>query len=96
MRAMRNVHDTQPSPGVYLRGPDSGLRAPPRLLFWGVILFFLFIILGIAAAIFGFREVLQPAQQQRVIDQLPFMRMFRNPDADGWRIPHYRPFRECR
>ena len=87
MRAMRNVHDTQPSPGVYLRGPDSGLRAPPRLLFWGVILFFLFIILGIAAAIFGFREVLQPAQQQRVIDQLPFMRMFRNPTPMGGVFP---------
>ncbi len=84
---MGELHDTQPSPSVYLRRHDSGLRGPPRLLFWGVILFFLMIVLGIAAVIFGFREVLQPAQQQRVIDQFSFMRMFRNPTPVGGVFP---------
>lgn len=84
---MRNLHDTQPSRAVYLKSRDDGLRAPPRLLFWGVLLFFSLVVFGIAGFIFGFREILRPAQQQRVIDQLPFMRILRNPTPMGGVFP---------
>lgn len=84
---MRHLQDTQPSPSITLRRHDPGLRAPPRLLFWGVVLFFLMVVVGATALIAGFREVLQPAQQQRVIDQFPFMIMFRNPTPVGGVFP---------
>ena len=81
------MHDTQPSRSYYLKSRDSSLRAPPKLLFWGVILFFLLVVLGIAGFIFGFREVLRPAQQQRVIDQLPFLSVLRRPTPEGGVFP---------
>ncbi len=85
---MPSLHDTQPSKSLtYRRHYESGLRRPPRLLFWGVILFFFLVVFGIAGAIFGFREILRPAQQQRVIDQLPFMRAFRDPTPMGGVFP---------
>ncbi|MCY3832150.1 MAG: C39 family peptidase [Chloroflexi bacterium] len=84
---MRNLHDTQPSRAYYLKRRDDGLRAPPRLLFWGVLLFFALVVLGITGVVFGFREILQPAQQQRIIDQLPFMRILRNPTPMGGVFP---------
>ncbi len=86
---MRDLHDTQPSRS-YSYTPwsrDDGLRAPPRLLFWGIIFFFVLVLLGMAGVIFGFREVLQPAQQQRIIDQLPFMRILRKPTPEGGVFP---------
>ena len=83
---MRDLHDTQPSPGLQLRR-DDGLRAPPRWLFIGVIAFFLLLALGAAGIVFGFREVLRPAQQQRIIDQLPFMRVLRQPTPVGGVFP---------
>ena len=84
---MRDLHDTQPSRSYYLNSRNDGLRAPPKLLFWGMILFFFLIVLGIAGIIIGFREVLRPAQQQRIIDQLPFMSVLRRPTPEGGVFP---------
>ena len=84
---MRNLHDTQPSRSYYLKRREDGLRAPPKLLFWGLIVFCLLLILGIAGFVFGFREVLRPAQQQRLIDQLPFLSVLRNPTPIGGVFP---------
>ena len=84
---MRNLHDTQPSRSYYLKRRDEGLRAPPKLLFWGIILFTLLLVLGIVGFVFGFREVLQPAQQQRIIDQIPFLTILRNPTPMGGVFP---------
>ncbi len=86
-RNLRNLHDTQPSRSYYLKRREDGLRAPPKLLFWGLIIFFLLVILGIAGFVFGFREVLRPAQQQRLIDQLPFLSVLRNPTPIGGVFP---------
>ena len=86
---MRSLNDTQPSRSFYRHRRDDGLRAPPRLLFWGVILIFLLAVLGIAGVVIGFREVLQPAQQQRVIDQLPFLSILRNPTPMGGVFPTF-------
>lgn len=84
---MRELHDTQPSRSYYLNSRNDGLRAPPKLLFWGVILFFFLIVVGFAGVVIGFREVLRPAQQQRIIDQLPFMSVLRRPTPEGGVFP---------
>ncbi len=84
---MRDLDDTQPSRSYYLQDYNVGVKGPPKLLLWGVILFALLIVVGVGGVIVGFREVLQPAQQQRVIDQLPFMRMFKEPTPDGGLFP---------
>lgn len=84
---MRDLDETQPSRSYYLQNHSGGVKGPPRLLLWGVILFALLTIFGAAGAIVGFREILQPAQQQRVIDQLPFMRMFKEPTPVGGLFP---------
>ncbi len=84
---MRNLHDTQPSRSYYLKRREDGLRAPPKLLFWGLIIFCLLLVLGVVGFMFGFREVLRPAQQQRLIDQLPFLSMLRNPTPIGGVFP---------
>ncbi len=56
--------------------PDGGLSAPPRWLLWGVIGIFVLAIVGGAAGVWVFRDVLRPSQQQRVMDMFPFMRAF--------------------
>ena len=84
---LRDLHDTQPSRSYYIQVRDDGLRSPPKLLFWGLILFFLLVVCGTVGVIYGFREVLRPAQQQRVIDQLPFMSVLRNPTPFGGVFP---------
>ena len=84
---MQNLHDTQPSRGHYLMPREQRLSAPPRILFWGVIIIFIMALLGIVGVFIGFREILQPAQQQRVIDQLPFMRILRRPTPQGGVFP---------
>ena len=88
---MPDLHDTQPSRSNLKLHYDDGLQAPPKLLFWGVIIFFMLIVGGIFAGIFGFREVLQPAQQQRVIDQVPLMRAFLKPTPQGGVFPTMEP-----
>ncbi len=86
IEVLRNLHDTQPSRSYYLKRHD-GLRAPPKLLFWGVMLFLLLVVFGVAGFVIGFREVLRPAQQQRMIDQLPFLSMLRKPTPEGGVFP---------
>lgn len=88
---MRNLHDTQPKRSLDLQSRDQGLSAPPRILFWGVIIFALLALMGIAGIVIGFREILKPAQQQRVIDQLPFMAMLRRPTPQGGVFPTLAP-----
>jgi hypothetical protein len=88
---MPDLHDTQPNRKTLNRRYNSGLQAPPKILFWGMILFILLIIVGVIGGIIGFREVLQPAQQQRVIDQLPFMRVFKEPTPMGGIFPTIAP-----
>ncbi len=84
---MRDLDDTRPSRSYYLHNHNADLKGPPKLLLWGFILFTLLIVAGVAGAVIGFRELLQPAQQQRVIDQLPFMRMFKEPTPVGGLFP---------
>jgi len=84
---VRDLHDTQPSQIYYLKRQDQRLSAPPKFLFWGLIIFFILVMLAIAGVVFGFREVLQPAQQQRIIDQLPFMSILRRPTPIGGVFP---------
>ena len=88
---MRDIDDTQPSRSFYLRTYDSGDKGPPRFLFCGVILVFLLVVLGASGAVAGFRIVLRPAQQQRVINELPFMRMFLQPTPQGGVFPTLEP-----
>lgn len=88
---MPNLHDTQPSRKNLQFQYDNGLQAPPKILFWGVILFFVLVIVSVFGSIFGFREILQPAQQQRVIDQIPFMRAFLEPTPAGGVFPTIAP-----
>ncbi len=84
---MRQLDDTQPSRSYFRQSYDVGIKGPPKLLLWGVILFLMLVILGVASVVIGFREVLQPGQQQRVIDQLPFMRMLLKPTPPGGVFP---------
>ncbi len=84
---MRDLDDTRPSRSFYLHNHNADLKGPPKPLLWGLILFTLLIAAGVAGAVIGFRELLQPAQQQRVIDQLPFMRMFKEPTPVGGLFP---------
>ena len=84
---MRQLDDTQPSRSYFRQSYDVGVKGPPKLLLWGVILFLMLVILGVAGVVIGFREVLQPGQQQRVIDQLPFMRMLLKPTPPGGVFP---------
>lgn len=61
--------------------------APPPLLLWVVIGLALLAVLGGVAGIVIFRTALLPGQQQRVIDQLPFMRAFMPPTPQGGVLP---------
>ncbi|TVR23080.1 MAG: hypothetical protein EA396_04790 [Anaerolineaceae bacterium] len=54
----------------------SELKAPPKFLLYGCIGLFIIGIIGTVGGIIAFREVLQPAQQQRVVNTLPFMDAF--------------------
>jgi hypothetical protein len=64
------LEETRPRPITQTR---NEVPAPPRLLLWSVIGLFVLGVVGVIAAVVIFRNVLQPSQQQRVIDQLPFM-----------------------
>lgn len=64
---------TQPRPQQIEHG------GPPRWLFWGVILVFVMGMIGLIGAFVGFRFVLEPAQQERVMQVLPFMEAFLGP-----------------
>jgi hypothetical protein len=68
-------HDTQP---IRYRSSNE-VPPPPRFLFWSVIGLFVLAIVGTIAGIIIFRNVLQPGQQQRVINIVPFMQAFLPP-----------------
>jgi hypothetical protein len=87
---MPDLDDTQPNLSTLNLQGDK-LQAPPPILFWSMIIFFLLIVGSIFAGVLGFREVLQPAQQQRVIGQLPFMRAFLDPTPEGGIFPTIAP-----
>jgi tetratricopeptide (TPR) repeat protein len=67
--------------------PSDGVTPPPRFLLWLVIGLFILGIVGVVGAVFAFRNVLLPGQQQRVLDQLPFMRIFMPPTPEGGTLP---------
>lgn len=67
------LEETRPRP---IATTGNEVPAPPRILLWSVIGAFVLGIVAVIAVIVIFRNVLQPGQQQRVIDQLPFMRSF--------------------
>lgn len=69
----------------------DGIAPPPRFLLWLVLALFLLIIVGGIGSIYIFRSVLLPGQQQRVIDQLPFMRAFMPPTPEGGTLPTAEP-----
>jgi len=58
---------------------DEGVSAPPRFLLWGVIIVFILGVVAVVGSLAAFRFVLQPAQQERVIQQMPFMESFLPP-----------------
>jgi len=45
---VRDLDDTQPSRSDYMQNYNVGVKGPPRVLLWGVILFALFIVVGVA------------------------------------------------
>lgn len=65
------------APTVYMQ--PNEVPAPPRLLFWAVIGVFVLGVVGVIGSVAAFRFVLEPAQQQRVMDVLPFMEAFMPP-----------------
>ncbi|MBC8100391.1 MAG: C39 family peptidase [Armatimonadetes bacterium] len=72
------LEDTRPRP-VVRPNTRPEVPAPPKLLLVLVIGVFALGILGTVGVVLGFRVVLQPAQQERVINELPFMRAFLPP-----------------
>ncbi|MBZ0300949.1 MAG: C39 family peptidase, partial [Anaerolineae bacterium] len=64
---------------------------PPRFLLWLVVGVFLLVVLGGVGVVVVFRNVLLPGQQQRVIDQLPFMRALMPPTPQGGTLPTAEP-----
>jgi hypothetical protein len=89
---MPDLHDTQPNRKTFIREyENTGLQAPPKILFWGMILFVVLFFAGIFVGIFAYREVLQPAQQSRVNGILPFMKVFKDPTPAGGVFPTIAP-----
>jgi hypothetical protein len=76
--------DTQPRrpvnfPPLPPRNDYGGVAAPPRILLWGVIIVFVMGIVGAGVGVYIFRDVLEPGQQVRVMNILPFMEAFLPP-----------------
>lgn len=82
---MAEHYTRQEPPGVPPQ--PHGVAPPPRFLFWLVIALFLLAVVGSIGAVFVFRNVLLPGQQQRIIDQVPFMRAFMPPTPEGGALP---------
>jgi len=83
---MNNLHDTQPNQAI-------GNDGPPRILFWGMIVFFILIIVGVGGGLFAFNNVLSTGQQARVVEAVPFMDAFlsRQPTPEGGLLPTIDP-----
>jgi tetratricopeptide (TPR) repeat protein len=75
------LEDTRPRPAVNpaAYAGKRELPAPPRFLLWGVIGLFVLGIIGVVSGVFVFRDVLEPAQQTRVMSMFPFMEAFLPP-----------------
>jgi tetratricopeptide (TPR) repeat protein len=75
------LDDTRPRPAVNpaAYAPKRELQAPPRFLLWGVIGLFVLGIVGVVSGVLIFRDVLEPAQQSRVMGMFPFMEAFLPP-----------------
>jgi tetratricopeptide (TPR) repeat protein len=69
---------TAPRP-VSGQSPYRDLDAPPRFLLWGVIGIFVLGIVAVIGSVVIFRSVLEPGQQERIIQVLPFMEAFLPP-----------------
>jgi hypothetical protein len=74
-RLMNPNQSDKTSPSGY-DYPSDTLKAPPKFLLYGCLFIFIMAIVGSVGGVIAFREVLRPAQQQRVINMLPFMRSF--------------------
>lgn len=70
---------------------QSELPPPPRFLLWLVIGLFILAILGGAAGVYIFANVLRPGQQERIIGILPFMEVFLNRPAPDTVLPTAAP-----
>ncbi len=69
----------------------TGVTPPPRFLLWLILGLFVLAIVGSVGAVYVFRSVLLPGQQQRIIDQLPFMRALMPPTPAGGTLPTAQP-----
>lgn len=67
--------------------PELRHTPPPPLVLWVLIGLLVLAVVGSVGAVVVFRSVLLPGQQQRVIDQLPFMRAFLPPTPQGGVLP---------
>lgn len=67
----------------------QGRRSRRQLLYAVLLLVIAVAILAASGAgiVYGFRNVLLPGQQQRIIDQLPFMRVLMVPTPPGGTLP---------
>lgn len=77
-----NLEDTQPSFAV---SQKAEVAPPPRWLFYSVIVFALTIVITPVLGVVVFKDILRPSQQQRVINNVPFMANFLpyQPDVDS-------------
>lgn len=82
---MNNLDDTQPRLPISMARRE--MSGPPRWLLWSAVGLLVLIVIGGVGSIVIFREVLRPSQQQRVIDQLPFMHAFLRPTPSGGTLP---------
>ena len=79
-KPITSLHDTQPQRAVnYPPSYERGLKAPPKILLWGVIFLFVGGMVGSIGGLYVFREVLTPARQEHVMFYFPFMEVFLPP-----------------
>lgn len=81
---------TQPTePNLRKVNTSNQVEGPPRILFWGVIGFFLLIVLGLLSGFFVLNQVFTSGQQARVVGEFPFMEAFliRQPTPAGGLLP---------
>jgi hypothetical protein len=77
-----------PYPRPHQPNYDEGVPAPPRFLLWGVVIAFVLGIMTVIGGVVAFRFVLEPAQQERVMQALPFMEALLPPrPAPGDTLP---------
>jgi hypothetical protein len=67
--------------------PNNDLHAPPRFLLWLIIGLFLLAIIGGITGLVVFRNVLRPGQQQRIVEAVPFMKIFLDRPDPNMTVP---------